>query len=61
MLRHAALLEERRQRHQVQLGRDHERDPVERRAQRAHVPLEAGERRLAISGDAGALETGDEE
>jgi hypothetical protein len=60
-LRGAALAEERQQRHQVQLGRDDELEAVKRRAERAHVALEAGECRRRIPGNARALERGDEE
>src|SRR5207253_5921418 len=49
------LLEQRRQRHQVELRRDDELQPVEGRAERADVPLELSERGLAVAGDTGRL------
>src|SRR5207248_10057876 len=55
------ILEERRQRHQVQLRREDELQVVERRTKRADIPLELLERRGRVSRNARCLQPCDEE
>jgi hypothetical protein len=59
--RAGALVEHRRQRHQVELGCEGELRAIEELTQCMHAPLELRERRLRVVGDARRLERGDEE
>src|SRR6476646_361740 len=54
--RDAVFLEQGRQRHQVQLRRHDQLEPLERGPERADVPLELLERRLGVAGDARRLQ-----
>ena len=59
--RRAVVVDQTRQRHQVELGHDDELQPLEGRAQRADVPLELVERRGLIAGNSRRLQRGYEE